>query len=873
MSWTQYIFGYKIETKEISAGEAAHYFSDEYLHNLLSSFMKIPLDSILAVIEKTGQLLVNQDKPYYRQCQKELPALLNYAPRMVDTGLAMIPYLLCRQTMLDRISHLGNHHLMDYPVYNGNGRVLRAIPAGVVCHIAAGNTFLGAIDSILYGIITKNINILKMSSSDRFFPIVFMEALKEADTEKILFPYLAVTYWSQSNLDVMDVVKQNSDVILLFGGEEAVKSFKKEVDPKCEVLAFGPKVSFGIVTAEQSVDELAAAAKGFATDVVFWEQRACTACQNIFLEKSDNSDLFIKMLFDELEKTGLEYPQEPIDFDAAVEIRKQREIALWEQFNENGQVLEGVTSNHTIIVKNSNDLSDSPLERTVIVNLIDDWTSILKGSVRLLKYFMSTIAIASEKKQEIIDGFLQFGVMRFCSPGLMSSGSGAANAHDGKFIVESLIKYINFEDFNDQAIGLDFMNKSDKTPILLSQINTVLTKALKTPYYQKKYPNLQLPLKSFKEFEALSPLEKDEMAEISAHHSSQAFSDEAVGCYIFSAGGSTGLKKYVLYSNDEFSKSKELFGKGFRALGLNKNNVIANLFPSGAFYTAFLAINKGLEETGCRILSVTGNLSHQETLDYFKLFKPDTIFGLPSFLIPMAQFAAQNGYDITIKNIIYAAEHMTADAKTYIRSVFHTNKISSFGYAAVETGPIGYQCSCCNDNEFHVEEEWVYVESDENDDALVTCLYKQLQPIVRYKVGDLIEFVKEPCSCGRLSPKFKLLGRSGEKIRISGYSEIYFEEVEKTVQSTVSDGFILQLVLSPDGIYTSLKLQVETQQFNDNALLEELKENLFEKIPVLKQHKEENMVSLFEVSLVEPGFLPRIVRSGKVRRIVDNRVS
>jgi hypothetical protein len=81
------------------------------------------------------------------------------------------------------------------------------------------------------------------------------------------------------------------------------------------------------------------------------------------------------------------------------------------------------------------------------------------------------------------------------------------------------------------------------------------------------------------------------------------------------------------------------------------------------------------------------------------------------------------------------------------------------------------------------------------------------------------------------------------------------------------------LVLSPDGIYTSLKLQVETQQFNDNALLEELKENLFEKIPVLKQHKEENMVSLFEVSLVEPGFLPRIVRSGKVRRIVDNRVS
>ena len=870
--WTQYIFGHKIETKEISATDASLYFSDEYLHNLLTSFMKIPLDSILAVIEKTGQLMSDQNKPYYQQCQKELPEILNYAPKMVDKGLSFIPNLLCRTTMLERISHLGNHHLMDYPVYNGNGSMLRAIPAGVVCHIAAGNTFLGAIDSILYGIITKNINILKMSSSDRFFPIVFMEALKEADTEKILFPYLAVTYWSQSNIEVMDVIKQNSDVILLFGGEEAVKSFKKEVAPRCEVLAFGPKVSFGIVTADQSEDELLAAAKGFATDVVFWEQRACTACQNIFVEKSDKSDLFIKMLFSELEQTGLEFPQEPMNCDAAVEIRKQREIALWEQFNSNGQVFEGTTSNHTIIVKNSNDLSDSPLERTVIVNIIDNWTSILDGSVRLLKYFMSTIAIASGKKQEIIDGFLQFGVMRFCSPGSMSSSSSASNSHDGKFIVESLIKYINFEDFNDQMIGLDFINQTDKAAITLSQINTALDKALKTPYYQKKYKNLQLPVKSFQDFQTLSPLEKNEMAEMSAHHSKEAFSGEDVGCYIFSAGGSTGLKKYVLYSNDEFSKSKELFGKGFRALGLNKNNVIANLFPAGAFYTAFLAINKGLEETGCKVLSMAGGLSHEETLDYFKMFKPDTIFVLPSFIIPLAQFAEQNGYDITIKNIIYAAEHMTTDAKAYISSVFHADKICSFGYAAVETGPIGYQCTCCKDNEFHVEEEWVYVESDENDEALVTCLYKQLQPIIRYKVGDVIEFVKEPCSCGRLSSKFKLLGRSGEKIRISGYSEFYLEEVEKTVQSTVSDGFIFQLLLSPDGIYTQLKLQVETQKYNDNALLEILKKNLFEKIPVLKLNKEKNMISIFEVCLVKSNSLPRIVRSGKVRRIVDERV-
>jgi hypothetical protein len=198
-----------------------------------------------------------------------------------------------------------------------------------------------------------------------------MEALQEADTRQILFPYITMTYWKSSNENLIDIVRNRADVILLFGGEEAVKTFKKDISPKCEVLAFGPKTSFGIVCAEASKEELSFAAEGFATDIVFWEQRACPACQNIFIEKSENIDYFLQVLFAELEKCGIAYSQEPVNSDAAVEIRKQREIALWNQFREQGQVFEGTTSHHSIIGTHSNLISDSPLERTVIVNIVD----------------------------------------------------------------------------------------------------------------------------------------------------------------------------------------------------------------------------------------------------------------------------------------------------------------------------------------------------------------------------------------------------------------------------------------------------------------------------------------------------------------------
>ena len=872
MNFSHFVFGNELSTDELELSKAQEYFSEEYLNRKLEAFMKVPLDDILAVIERTGQILVDPKRSYYEDCLKTLPDLLNYSSEMVKIAMSAVPSLLSRETMLKRLSSLGDHHVLDYPVYKDNGDIKRAIPAGIVCHIAAGNTFLGAIDSLLYGIVTKNINVLKLSSSDRFFPILFMKALKEADTQNILFPYIAMTYWKQSNTDIQSLVKNAADVILLFGGENAVKSFKKEVASKCEVLTFGPKVSFGVVTKDQTKEELVEAARGFARDVVFWEQRACTACQNIFVEQSENAQFFISSLYEELEKLGTQYPQSKVGIDAAIEIRKQRELALWDMFNKKGEVLEGKTANHTIIVKNSSDLSESPLERTVIVNMIERWEDILEGSIRHMRYFMSTISLASSKKQEMIDQFLRLGVMRFCEPGRMSFYSDPRLSHDGKHIVECLIKWINFENFKDKELGLDFMNENESSPIILARINAIIQEALKSPYYQEKYKNLNFPVKDFETFSQLPNLEKTDVAQMSAHHSSEAFTRKANHSYVFSAGGTTGLKKYVLYSHDEFRRSAEIFGKGFRALGINETNTVANLFPAGAFYTGFMAINKGLEETGCHILSMTGNLPYGEILEYIRTFKPDSLFSLPSLFIPLAQYAEKEDIKINVKNIVYAAEHLTNEARSYLKKVFHAEHIKSFGYAAVEIGPIGFQCEHCGDSEFHVEEEWVHLDADANGEAVVTCIYKELQPIIRYKIGDYIKFIDSSCACGRHAKKFKLLGRTGEKVRISGHSEIYFEELEKSVLQAVSDGFVIQLVLEPNGIYTNLVLQVETKEFNNSEVKDRLKKTLYKNIASLSTPKEKSMMSDFSIILLEPNALERIAKSGKVRRIIDKRL-
>ncbi len=207
-----------------------------------------------------------------------------------------------------------------------------------------------------------------------------------------------------------------------------------------------------------------------------------------------------------------------------------------------------------------------------------------------------------------------------------------------------------------------------------------------------------------------------------------------------------------------------------------------------------------------------------------------------------------------------------------MKRVFQAKSIKAFGYAAVEVGPIGFQCEHCHDREFHVEKEWVHLETDSTGEAIVTCLYKELQPIIRYKIGDYIQFTDTACACGRHAKKFKLLGRTGEKIRVSGYSEIYFEDLEKSVLEAISDGFVIQIVLEPVGIYTKLTLQVETKEFKNASTRETLKNVLYKNIASLSHPREKSMMTDFSIVLLEPNSLERIAKSGKVRRIIDKRI-
>ncbi len=348
--------------------------------------------------------------------------------------------------------------------------------------------------------------------------------------------------------------------------------------------------------------------------------------------------------------------------------------------------------------------------------------------------------------------------------------------------------------------------------------------------------------------------------------------------YLFSAGGTTGKLRYVFYSSDEFALSDRIFGQGFRTVGIGPRDTTANLMRAGALWTAFPASNLGLEETGCRILSLPYNQSAGETVAFLRTLEATVFLGVPTALLDLAQEAERTGWDRPVRMIVYAGEHLNPAGREYLRKVFRPDAIRSLGYAAVEVGPIGYQCPFCEGTEHHVFGDFCFVEIEEDREVLVTPLGRTVHPLIRYRIADHAEWVDAPCPCGRSARKLRLLSRSGDFIRLNT-NKLEVEEIFPALEPFPELSTVFQVHLANEGTRLVVTFVIETRRdgaaCGDATLAAKVMESIERHVAwfgnEVSRHYIATQGTLFRVRLVPPDTLPRVGRTGKIRRIVDER--
>ena len=287
------------------------------------------------------------------------------------------------------------------PPHSGLTLTKEVLPLGVLFHIAAGNVDGLPAYSAVEGLLTGNVNILKLPQADGGLSVLLLHALTQAAPE--LADYLYVFDTPSDDLPAMQKMAAMADGIVVWGGEGAVSAVRGLAPTGCRLIEWGHKLSFAYVTPKGETPE---ALTALAAHIADTRQLLCSSCQVIFLDTEDREEVraFCRRFLPVLEEATITAPGPEVFYGkgCSLTIGADGELALSLQFG-------------------------NPLVKALP-------RAQLPAMLRRHKGVLQTAGLicAPEEREELAMALLRSGVVRVTGPGDMSRTT-CGDAHDGDY--------------------------------------------------------------------------------------------------------------------------------------------------------------------------------------------------------------------------------------------------------------------------------------------------------------------------------------------------------------------------------------------------------------------------------------------------------
>lgn len=202
--------------------------------------------------------------------------------------------------------------------------------------------------------------------------------------------------------------------------------------------------------------------------------------------------------------------------------------------------------------------------------------------------------------------------------------------------------------------------------------------------------------------------------------------------------------------------------------------------------------------------------------------EPYIITGYWEAIETIAKYAYRNNISLKAKAIIPSTQVLSDTGREIVEKVFGAKIFDK--YASAEFSSMGLQCE--QNNFYHIQTENIFLEILKDGkrikngigEAIVTDLSNRSTPLIRYRVGDILEATEETCDCSRTLPVFKKpLGRIKNIIKIGDriITESELAEFEiKLWEEKIADR--IKFIQNEDGT-----ISVTASQISDSKKLKE----------------------------------------------------
>ena len=893
-----YIFGELRNYEALSASDVKEIL--ENAKSIKKELQALSTDTILEIFQKVSDAWLDEEYIYRKKALEELPSRIGFSKPMIVEGINTMCSLLSRDGMSIRMnSDLEHRKYLDEWVYNEHFQgYMKAQPIGVVAHVSAGNVFVGGVDSLIQGIATKNINIMKMSSVDPIFPVLFAQSLKEFDTTGILHKAMALLTWKGGDEAIEKQIKHKCDAIVVYGGADTIRAYRKDLGLHTKLIEYGPKYSFMLVSEDALKEKgLEESASLIARDALMWEQSACSSPHVVYVEGHENAISLMHAISKAFEQYEELIPQGTVYGDEAVEITKVREMAKINKAMKKGDYAFSKKRLATVVYQDEKEFQTSCHNRTLFIKAVDKIEDV-PSLVQEMGEYIQTVAILSndERAKSIASTMASFGADRFVEIGRMAVRKHGT-PHDGTRGLSELVRWVSlsrnnleaswevdslWEMYNKDEDGFDYLPNSVRDSLTLERVKNIFEYAKEhSPLLKQRYEGLHV--KDFASFQNVPLMLGSDYKEYLPPHGEGLLTASPDSGFIFSSGGTTGVPKVVYRTLEEQHFNTVRLGKGLALSVFGKGDVVGNLLFAGNMWASFVSFTQALEHTGCMILPIAGNHEISEIVNNLVTFKANAILSIPSVLMSVAEYIEKNNIELHIDKVSTGGEHLFKESREYLRKILGVKQFASTGYTTNDTGCIGYQCQYTTGGVHHVHEDLSYVEILDTvtnepiaeygkiGKIVVTNLQRKLMPTIRYEVGDLGRWIDGKCKCGRKTRLIELLGRSDDVLIIGG-GNIHPEVISSVIYPYEKLSSHFQLIAEAKTHKDRLKVIIEAKEEGDFKRLEqEVKDKIYDVSKELKTMFNNSLIEDVEVNIVAPNTIKRNPRTGKIQLTVDSR--
>ena len=339
---------------------------------------------------------------------------------------------------------------------------------------------------------------------------------------------------------------------------------------------------------------------------------------------------------------------------------------------------------------------------------------------------------------------------------------------------------------------------------------------------------------------------------------------------IHASSGTTGKPTVVGYTQGDIDTWANLVARSIRASGGRPEHKLHIAYGYGLF-TGGLGAHYGAEKLGCAVIPMSGGQTEKQ-VQMILDFEPEIIMVTPSYMLALADGFEERGLDArktSLQIAIHGAEPWSEEMRQEIEQRFDIDAVDIYGLSELMGPGVANECVETKDGahiwedaflpEIVDPETFAPLADGKQGEFVLTALFKEAMPIIRYRTKDLTRLLPGTAFTHRRFERIK--ARTDDMMIIRGVN-VFPSQIEEIILQEPALTPHYQITLTKKGRMDAISVAVEGRAQSAHTDTE--------KAAKAVAHHIKAKIGISALIEVKPeGAIPRSM--GKAVRVVDKR--